>query len=73
MNKLIKELAEEAELNATLLFNKEKLERFADLIILECAKIVASARAKVHKLNKMAHVVYADFDVHELLAVELST
>jgi hypothetical protein len=28
---------------------------------------VEAARAKVHKLNKMAHVVYADFDVHELL------
>lgn len=34
---------------------------------------VEAARAKVHKLNKMAHVVYADVDVHELLAVELST
>jgi hypothetical protein len=43
MNKLIEELAEQAELNATLLFNKEKLERFADLIVIECAKIVATA------------------------------
>jgi hypothetical protein len=45
MNKLIEELAQQAELNATLLFNKEKLGRFADLIILECAKIVATAVA----------------------------
>ena len=39
MNKRIQELAEQAELNATLLFNKEKLEQFAELIVQECAKI----------------------------------
>lgn len=38
MNERIRELAEEAELNATLLFNKDKLEKFAELIVNECAK-----------------------------------
>ena len=37
MNERIKELAEQAELNATLLFNKDKLEKFAELIVKECA------------------------------------
>ena len=36
-NKRIRELAEQAELNATLLFNKEKLEKFAELIVQECS------------------------------------
>lgn len=35
MNKRIEELAEQAELNATILFNKEKLEKFAELIVKE--------------------------------------
>jgi hypothetical protein len=35
MNTRIRELAEQAELNATLLFNKEKLEKFAHLIVQE--------------------------------------
>ncbi len=39
MNKRIQELAEQAELNATLLFNKEKLEQFAELIVRECAEM----------------------------------
>jgi len=45
MNKRIQEMAEQAELKATLLFNKEGLEHFAELIVLECAKIVATAVA----------------------------
>jgi hypothetical protein len=36
MNERIRELAEEAELRATLLFNKENLEKFAELIVKEC-------------------------------------
>lgn len=28
---------------------------------------VDAARAKCRELDKMAHIVYADFDVHELL------
>jgi len=43
MNKRIQELAEQAELRATLLFNKEGLEHFAELIVLECANIVYTA------------------------------
>jgi hypothetical protein len=35
MNERIRLLAEQAELNATLLFNKEKLEKFAELIVEE--------------------------------------
>ena len=40
MNERIRELAEQSELNATLLFNKEKLEKFAELIVRECARVV---------------------------------
>ena len=40
MNERIKQLAEQAELNATLLFNKNKLEKFAELIVRECAEVV---------------------------------
>ena len=43
MNKRIQELAEQAELRATLLFNKENLEKFAELIILECAATISGA------------------------------
>lgn len=39
MNEQIKCLAEQAELNTTLLFNKEKLEKFAELIVKECMNI----------------------------------
>jgi hypothetical protein len=39
MNKRIRELAEQTELNATLLFNKEKLEKFALLIVEECESV----------------------------------
>jgi hypothetical protein len=39
MNERIKLLAEQAELNATLLFNKDKLEKFAELIVQECAHL----------------------------------
>ena len=37
MNDLIQEFAEQAGLNAALLFNKEKLEKFTELIVKECA------------------------------------
>lgn len=40
MNKRIFELAVEAELRATLLFNEEKLEKFAELIVQECLEQV---------------------------------
>lgn len=40
MNKRIKELAEQAELNVTLLYNKDRLEKFAELIVKECANFV---------------------------------
>ena len=40
MNEQIRKLAEEAELNVTLLFNKEKLEKFAKLIVMECIECV---------------------------------
>ena len=39
MNERIKELAEQAELNVTLIFNKDKLEKFAELIVRECVKV----------------------------------
>ena len=34
---IVRRLAEEAELNVTILFNKEKLEKYTRLIISECA------------------------------------
>jgi hypothetical protein len=40
MNKRIQELAKQAELNATLLFNKEGLEHFAELIVKECVTVL---------------------------------
>lgn len=40
MNKRIFELAVEAELRATLLFNEEKLEKFTELIVRECLEQV---------------------------------
>ena len=44
MNERIKLLAEQAELNVTLIFNKDKLEKFAELIVRECLKIVEPDR-----------------------------
>ena len=44
MNERIRELAEQSELNATLLFNKEKLEKFAELIVRECAELSVSSQ-----------------------------
>lgn len=46
MNQRIKELAEEAELNTTLLFNKDKLEKFAELLIKECSKAIFERNAR---------------------------
>ena len=43
MNPLIKELALQAELNVTILFNKDKLEKFAHLLVQECAATVQDA------------------------------
>ncbi len=34
---IVRKLAEEAELNVTILFNKEKLEKYTRLVISECA------------------------------------
>jgi hypothetical protein len=50
MNERIQELAEHAELNATLLFNRDKLEKFAELIVREC--LDACSRA-----NEIRHFV----------------
>ena len=49
MNERIKELAEQSELNATLLFNKEKLEKFALLIVKECADIALKSGSVTNK------------------------
>ena len=45
MNERIRELALQAELNATLLFNKDKLEKFAELIVRECIQVCADRGA----------------------------
>lgn len=44
MNERLQELAEQAELKATLLFNKEKLEKFAQLIVRECLLKIENER-----------------------------
>jgi hypothetical protein len=53
MNNKFRELAEQAELNATLLFNKEKLEQFANLIIRECTQFVGDEDSI--KVKQMKH------------------
>ena len=58
MNERIKELAEQAELNATLLFNKDKLEKFAELIVKECAKAAGDFEyARLHDSLVEDHVL----------------
>lgn len=47
MNERVKELAEQAELNATLLFNKGKLEKFAELIISDCLNVLCGEMYKL--------------------------
>jgi hypothetical protein len=72
MNERIQQLAEEAELNATLLFNKEKLEKFAQLIVEECAAIALksgninnkSMQAKV-EAERIYHKIKEHFGVEE--------
>ena len=51
MNERIRELAEQAELNATLLFNKEKLEKFAELIVQECVNVLREESERLYKLS----------------------
>ena len=47
MKERIKELAEQAELNTTLLFNKDKLEKFAELIINDCLNVLCEEMDKL--------------------------
>lgn len=51
MNERIEELAGQAELNVTLLFNKEKLEKFAELIVKECVNEM-SQQMYWHKIDQ---------------------
>ena len=51
MNQRIRELAEQAELNATLLFNKDKLNLFAELIVEECADICINENVSILDMN----------------------
>ena len=69
MNERIKQLAEQAELNATLLFNKDKLGKFAELIVKECAQVCLSQRDPAN-LNykpseRFAEAVKQHFGVEE--------
>jgi len=63
MNEQIRKLAEEAELNVTLLFNKEKLEKFAELIVQECAGIITSQDVDPIFKNRMAWAIKQHFGV----------
>jgi hypothetical protein len=54
VNERIKELAEQAGLNATLLFNKEKLEKFAELIIEKFAYELMDLHG-----SSPEHIIYA--------------
>lgn len=47
MNDRIRQLAEQAELNATLLFNKDKLEKFAELIVKETLNVLCEKMDEV--------------------------
>lgn len=51
MNERIKELAEQAELTATLLFNKEKLEKFARLIVQECIVQIGNQPVRIEHIS----------------------
>jgi hypothetical protein len=64
MNPRIKLLAEQAELNATLLFNKDKLEKFAELIVGECAEIVdKKISPPSHPMNSIGFKLKEHFGV----------
>ena len=72
MNKQIRELAEQAELNATLLFNKDKLEKFAELIVRECADIALKSgsvsnksQVAVAEADRIYHKIQEHFGVEE--------
>ena len=53
MNERLQKLAEEADLNATLQFNKHKLEKFAELIVGECAALCEQAERQNAELGKL--------------------
>jgi hypothetical protein len=55
MNERIKQLAEQAELNATLLFNKDKLEKFAELIVRECANLFDKDEMELSLTERTIH------------------
>ena len=48
MNERIKELAEQADLHATLYFRKEQLRKFAELIVRECAGLLEKEAESSH-------------------------
>ena len=58
MNERIRQLAEEAELRATLLFNKENLERFAKSIVYdflsELTNDDALGEARINTIQRLA-------------------
>ena len=49
MNERIKELAEEADLHATLYFRKDQLTKFAELIVRECMGVCGQIAENAHK------------------------
>ncbi len=63
MNPRIKLLAEQAELNATLLFNKDKLEKFAELIVRECASYIFVLDAEPVSHKSAARMLMDHFGV----------
>jgi hypothetical protein len=65
MNKRIQEMVEEAKLNATLVFNKEGLEHFAELIILECAEMFEGIYTDEHPGRRIDTRIKQHFGVEE--------
>jgi len=65
MNERIRELAEQAELNATLLFNKEKLEKFAELIVKEVLAVQEKLIADGHNAWHLHSPTKEHFGVEE--------
>ena len=65
MNERIRELAEQAELNATLLFNKDKLEKFAELIVKECIDTISDCSVEYCTRPQIASEIREHFGVTE--------
>jgi hypothetical protein len=64
VNDRIRELAEQAELNVTLYFNKEKLNKFAELMVKECLEICKEKeQANLYGVREVENTIKQHFGV----------